>query len=194
MLIGLTGYAQHGKDTVANILVDVYGYTKLSFAEPLRQLALRLNPYVLKDWPGIAWRYSDLLEHAGYELAKTEWPEVRRILQELGTGVRDILGEDVWVQAAEKAMLSVPGKVVFTDVRVPNEAAFIRRHSGELWRVQRTDWDGSPFDNGVGTTHPSERYISTLPHTRGILAANVEQLEEAVHSIMMEGMEVVCEP
>jgi dephospho-CoA kinase len=38
MIIGLTGYAQSGKDTVANILVENYGYQRVAFADPIRAL------------------------------------------------------------------------------------------------------------------------------------------------------------
>ena len=31
-VIGLTGYAQSGKDTVASILVEKYGYRRIAFA------------------------------------------------------------------------------------------------------------------------------------------------------------------
>ena len=48
MIIGLTGYAQSGKDTVAQVLVDNYGFNRVSFADPIRKLLYETNP-MLKE-------------------------------------------------------------------------------------------------------------------------------------------------
>ena len=40
MIIGLTGYAQAGKDSVANSLVQNYGYTRVAFADKIKELLL----------------------------------------------------------------------------------------------------------------------------------------------------------
>src|SRR5690606_27790663 len=64
--------------------------------------------------------------------------EVRRILQRMGVGVRD-LDPDFWLRiAAEKigAMRSAGRDVVVTDVRFPNEAGYIDCF-GLLVRVER---------------------------------------------------------
>ncbi len=44
MIIGLTGYAQSGKDTVANILVERYGFTRVAFADKIREFLYETNP------------------------------------------------------------------------------------------------------------------------------------------------------
>ena len=46
MIIGLTGYAQSGKDTLANILVENYGYTRVAFADKIREFLYEVNPMV----------------------------------------------------------------------------------------------------------------------------------------------------
>ena len=35
-VIGLTGYAQSGKDTLASILVEKYGYSRVAFGDKIR--------------------------------------------------------------------------------------------------------------------------------------------------------------
>jgi len=45
-LIGLIGRKRAGKDTVADVLVAEYGYTKVAFADPLKRAALALDPIV----------------------------------------------------------------------------------------------------------------------------------------------------
>ena len=44
MIIGLTGYAQSGKDTVAKILVENYGFTRIAFADKIREFLYETNP------------------------------------------------------------------------------------------------------------------------------------------------------
>lgn len=45
MIIGLTGLKRSGKDTMANHLVENYGYTKYAFADPIRDICR-----VVFDW------------------------------------------------------------------------------------------------------------------------------------------------
>ncbi len=173
-LIGITGYAQHGKDSLAQHLVDKYGYTRIGFADQLKELALVLDPIVDTDENGFHLRLAELVERDGWETAKA-LREVRRILQELGTGVRDIIGEDAWVAALFRTVIP-GGKYVVADVRFPNEADEIVAYMGMMIRVNRVNMDGSPFDNGVGTSHPSEQYIPSLPIDLELTAMDLDQL------------------
>jgi len=134
MIIGLTGYARSGKDTVANILVDNYGYTRVAFADKIRDLLVEMDP-ILES----GHRLSSTLEEYGWDLAKAK-PEVRRLLQMLGVGARKVLGESFWVHEAMKTMLNDPRpdmNYVITDVRFLNEADMVRANNGQIWRVKR---------------------------------------------------------
>lgn len=186
-VIGLTGRAQAGKDTVGAILVEKHGYTRFAFADALKSMALALNPFV--DQEG---RLADIVAEGGWELAKTI-PEVRRFLQVLGTeGVRDHLGENSWVDALQQQLMkrglwtfeearhvSVPTKVVITDVRFPNEVnAVYSRWYGEVWRVKRD----VPL---LG--HASERFVDDLPATSTIVnEGTLEDLEDFVSAALAE--------
>ena len=44
MIVGLSGYAQSGKDTVAELLCLNYDYKRVSFADPMRQALYVLSP------------------------------------------------------------------------------------------------------------------------------------------------------
>lgn len=105
MIIGLTGRKRSGKSTAARYLVEDHGFTELSFAEPLKRMALAVNPIIgFRSTPdGVQRVYlSDVVHEIGWECAKDEYPEVRRFLQLLGTeGVRDHIGQDTWVNLAE---------------------------------------------------------------------------------------------
>lgn len=175
-IIGVTGYARHGKDTLAAVLVRELGYIRVALADKMKELLLVLDPIVDQEHGN---RLSMLFFDGGWEEAKKE-PEVRRLLQVFGTQVgRQGLGEDVWIGALAS---SIPGfykgdqRVVIPDVRFPNEAAFIHRLGGEVWRVKRPG-----FDNGIGVTHDSERYISGLiVDEEFVNADSVDQFKDRV--------------
>lgn len=142
MIIGLSGYAQSGKDTVGSLLVDAFGFERVAFADKMKEIALTLDPFVsfVEMLPGDdarLLRLSDVLSAGhGWENAKKS-PEVRRLLQRLGTEVgRNMIGTDFWVDLTFQSLL--PNKdYVFTDVRFPNEAEAISAAGGWMVRVSR---------------------------------------------------------
>jgi hypothetical protein len=150
--IGLSGYARSGKDAVAKILVEEHGYVRVSWADKLREAVYALNPMMVGAGLG-AMRYADLIDWKGYEGAKDDpifGAEVRRTLQRMGTEAgRNVLGENVWVDALVNTMEN--GKrYVIPDTRFPNEAlAITERMAGEVWRVNRPGFTPT-------NSHPSE--------------------------------------
>jgi len=135
--IGVAGTAGSGKDTLADLLVERYGFTKIAFADPMRAMAAAIDPILTITTNDEIIRYSDALEIWGYQEAKIQTPELRQFLQRLGTEAgRNILGEDVWVNAAFKAAQGIP-RVVISDLRFRNEANAIRSRSGFTIRLDR---------------------------------------------------------
>lgn len=134
-LVGLVGYAGSGKDAAAEALVAV-GWTRVAFADPVRQMALAIDP-LIPCHVSRSGHLSAFVAAVGWTEAKRH-PEVRRLLQRIGTeAVRDLLGQDVWVTLARRKIAAAGTSVVVTDVRFPNEAALIRSHGGALLRVTR---------------------------------------------------------
>lgn len=151
-MIGLNGYARAGKDTVAHILKD-YGFEQFSFAARLKEALKRLDPFVNLR-PG--YRLSQVLPNGGWDYVKDEFPEVRDLLQRMGTEVgRNLFGENFWV---DQAMAQIPEgtKAVFSDCRFPNEAAAILKRGGQIWRIVR------PGVEAVNA-HPSETALNDHP-------------------------------
>jgi hypothetical protein len=133
MIIGLSGYARSGKDTVAGMLIGLHKYDNRSFADPMREALRVLNPLV-KDG---GYRLRLAVDDYGWDSAKTAFPEIRRLLQVVGTEVgREMFGEDFWIKQA-LSDVNIEDKVVFTDVRFPNEALAIKNMYGEVWRISR---------------------------------------------------------
>lgn len=132
---GLMGKARSGKDTVAARLTVEHGYERMAYADPLKDMALSINPIVASDGIG-PFRLKPLVNAYGWERAKDEFPEVRRILQTLGQSIRNY-DPDYWVTVAMGRLAKVTGPVVFTDVRYPNEAEALRARGFTLVRVVR---------------------------------------------------------
>lgn len=131
MIIGLSGYARSGKDTVAELLVLNYGFKRMAFADGIREALLALNP-ILHD----GYRLNELVQMYGWEVAKAK-DEVRRLLQVMGTEVgRKLINEDVWVWLLFNK-INTDERIVIPDVRFPNEARMIEQQGGELWRINR---------------------------------------------------------
>lgn len=131
-IVGLVGPKRSGKSTAAAALVQQRGFVEVGFADAVKALALRTNPIVSTDtWGPVRLRHA--IDDYGWEKAKGS-PEVRRFLQELGTGVRDIVGESAWIEAwYDKILpLRVPG-IVVPDVRFINEVGALR--------ALRADWE-----------------------------------------------------
>jgi hypothetical protein len=134
--VGLHGYAGVGKDTVAEILAE-YGYNRVAFADILREALYVLNPVILFHPYGEDQRVQDLVDRHGWDKAKRDYEEIRRMLQVLGTEVgREMISQDVWVNAAFKK-LDADKKYVFTDVRFENEHHAIDSRLGLLIKVSR---------------------------------------------------------
>jgi len=135
MIIGLTGYAQSGKDTVAKILVENYGFIRIAFADRIRDLVFEMNP-MIDNIAGEPRFLRDFITHYGWEDAKKS-AHIRRILQTTGVGARKVFGEDFWI---EQGMRQVDGEnnYVFTDVRFINEAESIKMfEDSQIWRIKR---------------------------------------------------------
>jgi hypothetical protein len=152
-LIGVTGKKRSGKDTFAEALVRERGFTRVAFADPLRDSIYETNPLLTLETylPGDARPYrnirlADYVDTFGWHDAKDN-PEVRRLLQAHGVAMRKHADPDVWVNAAMRTarpILEGGGGVVITDVRFPNEAARIKTRWGLLVRVTRADLPDPP--------------------------------------------------
>ena len=156
-LIGLTGRAGAGKSTVATHLVRAHGFYEVALAEPLRA-ALMMMFGLSED---------DLLDRARKE-AVIPWIGVspRRLMQTLGTEWgRAVCGEDIWLRVAaneiavHRALTALDpeggtSQVVVSDIRFPNEAAWLHAQGGVLWHIVRPQELPA---YGIEAAHVSER-------------------------------------
>jgi len=151
-LYALTGWIGSGKDTVADLLENRYGWHRVSFAGALKDAVS-----VVFDWP------RELLE--GRTLHSREWREMvdtwwanrlniphltpRWVLQNIGTDVlRHHFHDDIWIASVERRLMKLDPAIpaVISDCRFPNEIQLIREYQGQLVQVIRSfdtpEWYG----------------------------------------------------
>jgi len=175
IIVGVTGYARSGKDSVADRLVARHGFKRMSFAGPLKEVLLKMDPIIGMDpmSPGYTIKLGKALErHGGEDGVKKLFPEYRRLLQKLGTeGIRAI-DEQFWIKAAAKMIMAEANdsRLVFTDCRFPNEAKAIQEAgwrgnvlplpgpTTELWCVEREE----ATKEAVNNAHESEQYVGNM--------------------------------
>ncbi|WP_188187573.1 hypothetical protein [Nonomuraea sp. SYSU D8015] len=190
-IIGLSGYAGAGKDTVADLLVREHGYRKFAFADRLKELLLEIDPII--DAPGfedtrgvpLDWscrRVSDLVEDLGWDDAKRKFPEVRRLLQVTGEAVKSLINPYVWVgQVLEQ--LPNSGRVVISDVRFLHEAKALSDRVHMLrgqFKVVRVHRDGV----GPVNDHVSEYFSpGTEDHLLDLSATDLSDMPLKVREL-----------
>lgn len=178
-IVGLVGAMQSGKDTFGKILVEECNFTRIAFADRLRDSLYLLNPKVdfnldieaTRDNPAsneftenkvytdtirtklLSTRVQDIVDKYGWEKAKQNYSEIRRLLRFLGTeSGRDIHGQDCWVNIVKRKIEAAPDtNFVITDVRFKNELDMIHSIGGITIQVIRTGFE------------PTEEHSSEMP-------------------------------
>lgn len=161
-VIGLHGYPGAGKDAAAKVLLDA-GWARVSFADPVREGLLALNPWICLRAaslraPAKFMKLKTLVAKIGWTLAK-KFTDVREGLQKYGTEAgREIHHQDCWLAIARREinrqMFCEKAKgIIITDVRFPNEVRLVvNEFNGMIVEIQRP---------GVGpvNSHKSEMKI-----------------------------------
>lgn len=144
-LIGITGKARSGKDTIAKMLWTHHDFVRIAFADPLKRAAQTIFGLTEDQ------TWNDELK----EVVIPRWNLTpRQIFQRLGTeSIRDVFGSHVWTErwllSYEQVMNT--DSVVIPDVRFENEAKMIRELGGIIIQVRRGDGL-----SGAEGTHASE--------------------------------------
>ena len=183
-VIGLGHVAGVGKDVAGSALSRDLGFRRVAFADKLRELAMTTDPLVTSQTQsanvGVGrGRLQWVVRGMGWEEAKSVYPEVRKYLQDLGLGAREVFGEDFWV---DQALGSVGDDedVVVTDVRFENEARAIKEMGGFLVRIDR------PGRHPHG--HRSETELATFEDWDAVVLNDqgVVELETAIVKVAAE--------
>ena len=156
-LIGVTGKAGSGKDTVGEMLWGEYGFVCSSFADPVKQAASIIFGVELDKF----------YDRVSKEAIDPYWGITRReMLTKLGTDAcRNVFGQDVWTKRWLMSFNEVNqfDDVVVTDVRFEDEAALIRSMGGTIIHLSRP-----ASERGVKVDHVSEAGVKILDGDYGI--------------------------
>jgi hypothetical protein len=129
VLIGLTGRAGAGKDTIGDYLKNSWQFGKGSFAGPLKDACSSLFgvPRLVFENPSEKER---VVEHWG---RSPRW-----MAQWLGTEVmRDQYDTNFFLDRMDLMIKRSPvDRMVVTDVRYDNEAEFIKARGGVIWKIE----------------------------------------------------------
>jgi len=143
MIIGICGLIGSGKGTVADFLVEQRGFTKISFADKLKDGVASVFGWDREMLEGNTPESREWREKVDpYWSTETGNPVTPRlVLQLFGTDcMRNGFYDGIWVSLVKKKLLDNPtGKFVIPDVRFENEANMIKSIGGEIWRVKRGD-------------------------------------------------------
>ena len=142
MIIGIAGYKGSGKDSLGEILTTTFGWRKMSFAQPIKDLAhntFGIDKAILSGTDG---------EREFRELPLPDWFNLssREILQKVGMAFRENLHKDIWVRILENQYKVCKEHVVITDVRFPNEVEMINKH-GFVVCVKRPGFNGDAHES-----------------------------------------------
>jgi len=208
LIVGMAGRAGAGKDTCANILADAHAFHPFAFADAVRRelvaaygVDLRLfTDRSQKEAPTPALalsrcndaRFVELMGRLGVPYDKAISP--RWAMRWWGTEYRRWQdGQDYWLYRAHETIeqLHRDGwrRIVITDVRFLNEAAFIKGLGGEVWRIRRQLADEASANHvselGVGDI-PADRTLHNDSTTSALVYDALVAFRDAVASRLRE--------
>ena len=158
-IIGITGYKNSGKDTIAKYYIS-NGYYKLSFADPIKEACKcifsftdeQLHNYEFKEKIDEYWKHSprEIFQKVGTELFRNTLPHLC-----------DNINDDIWIKSIEKRIIKLNKennitKFVIPDIRFINEADFIKKYNGKIILIKRF--------NKTSDTHVSEKNIDLIKY------------------------------
>lgn len=166
-IILLKGKARSGKDSTADVLEKAWGFRRYSFAATLKEVAQRI----------LMRHYGLDAETARYHLWEDKESPIpraaeglsgRKELQLLGDDLREVLADDVFVQALLRRIRDVdrPERAVITDMRSLVEMGAVSALRGYgyrvlVWKVERGVTSGL---DARAQAHRTELEGDAIPH------------------------------
>lgn len=172
-IIGITGLAGAGKDTLAEGLANRFNTHIHKIADPLKR-----GLEAMFGWDQSLWEDRDAKEKEIEGFGKSP----RYMMQTLGTEWgRHMVHPDIWVFAADQQWLA-HSNIIVPDIRYNNEADWVERRGGVLLKVER------PMINAISeSNHLSEDGIDQDYIFETIVNDSTEQ------DLIDKGVEAICQ-
>lgn len=155
-IIGFCGRCQSGKTELAKICEE-FGFEKISFATPLKQLVANLLNCTITEVNNLKTAKFNFvcdeekckfvseecnipIEIINEHLLNKTFENTRQMLQFIGTNVIRNYNND-WHVNKTKELIKQNKNYVIDDVRFPNEANMIKELNGDLWFIIRPKID-----------------------------------------------------
>lgn len=191
-LIGITGRARSGKDTVANYLENLIPCSVIySLASPIKRMTFALlEADTLAEQRELMENKEEPIDWLGHS--------PRELLQVFGTeGARENLGQDFWLKFLDRFCENTreleaaftnedeiyPIYVLVPDVRFVNEAKHIKDKEGIIIKVQGDEERSANVRDHASEKGISIRYVDHIIENDGTL----EELEDKVKQLVKEG-------
>lgn len=158
VFIGLLGKKCSGKDTAASILITKYNFTRLAFADPIKNICRELfnfsynqlynNKETIDEYWGITPRKT--FQFIGTDLFRNQ-------INEILPNVKD----NFWVLCLERKYKDIISKdphanIIVTDVRYQNELDMIHNNGGIIIKINRESL------SEITDNHESEKHIDNI--------------------------------
>jgi len=131
LIIGFGYKAQSGKDTAADYLVKNYKFTRIAFADTLKESCRAVFGFNDSQLYGELKQTIDPFWH------KTP----REYLQLIGDGFRKFIDPLIWIKAIERKTQLIDGNIVIPDIRYINEINFIHSIGGLAVKIKRDHYE-----------------------------------------------------
>lgn len=174
-VIGLSGEARVGKDTVATMLVSGYGYKPIAFADAMKLSAGHAFGIPKKDWE----RYRNK-PHPNTGMT------MRKLWQKFGQLMREQFSRTIWVDIVRRKLESDSSqRWVVTDLRQENEYEAVHAVGGLIVHLERP---GRGYYEGMD--HETEVFVrqcgASLSHYYIENSTTIEGLQVKVDKAMRD--------
>ena len=159
MIITVCGFIGSGKDTIADFLVDDWGFRRDSFANSLKDAVSAVfgwDRVLLEGRTEEARRWREEVDTWWAKRLNIPHLTPRWVLQQWGTEVcRVNFHQDIWVASLENRLIKSGGNVVISDCRFYNEVQAMRNIGAKTVRVRRGP-EPTWYNLGVSASNPND--------------------------------------